>query len=329
MRNIYHKTIGFIFSDKIALRKAIQAFFLAVTLFIGIRFYFFLDALGRNDLAVTKPGGVEAFLPISALLGLKRFVMTGNYDWIHPAGLTLLMLFILISILFKRGFCGYICPIGLVSESVSYVGKNFKINKYVSYILLVLKFALLAFLINLFVVSMTLSSIEWFLNMPYNKVSDAKMMNFFTAPSSTTIYVLVALVILGLLFKNFWCRFLCPYGALMGVVSLISPFKVKRNVDSCIDCKKCTKVCPMDIQVHQKKTVHTPECIGCHDCIRVRANDECLTTTVVKDYRLLTLAVFSVFWIVVIGAMVLGFWESSVSNLEYRMLLERINQISH
>lgn len=329
MKNIYRKTIDFLISDKIAVRKAIQGFFLLATLYIGVRFYFYLDALGRGDLSVTKPGGVEAFLPISALLGLKRFVMTGNYDWVHPAGLTLLILFLVLSIVFKRGFCGYICPIGLVSETVSSVGKNIKIHKFIAISLLILKFILLGYMLNLFLVSMSLASIEWFLNMPYNKVSDAKMMHFFTDPSRTTLYVLGVVLILGILFKNFWCRFLCPYGALMGVVSIVSPFKIKRDIDACIDCKKCTKVCPVDIQVHKAKTIHSPECIGCHDCIRVRANDDCLKTAFVKDYRYITLAVFGIFWLTVIGAMVFGFWESSVSNLEYKTLFERINQVSH
>ncbi|WP_241653991.1 4Fe-4S binding protein [Geovibrio thiophilus] len=279
-------------------------------------------------MSAVKPGGVEAFLPISALMGLKRFVFSGNYDMIHPAGLTLLIVFLLISIIFKRGFCGYICPIGLISETIGSAGRNIKIHRFIAYPLSSLKYLLLGFFVYIILIQMSLPAIEGFLNAPYNKVSDAKMMRFFTEPSRTTLMVLAVLLILGLLFRNFWCRFLCPYGALMGLVSLVSPFKIKREKDACVNCMKCTNICPMDIQVHKAGTVHSPECIGCHDCVRVRANDECLKTYK-SDYRSLTLAVFAVFWISIAAATLTGFWRSEVSSGEYLFWLERLGQLSH
>jgi polyferredoxin len=191
-----------------------------------------------------------------------------------------------------------------------------------------LKYLLLAFFVNIILIKMPVPAIEGFLNAPYNKVSDAKMLTFFLDPSRTTLIVLGVLLILGVLFRNFWCRFLCPYGALMGAVSLISPFKIRRNKDTCVNCRKCTEACPMDIQVHNKNTVHSPECIGCHDCVRVRENDACLTVKY-ADYRYISAAVFFLFWIAVTAAIVFGLWESSVPAGEYRFWLERLNQLSH
>ncbi|MGE4497679.1 MAG: 4Fe-4S binding protein [Deferribacterales bacterium] len=315
-------------SDRTSVRRLIQYIFLASTIYVGIRFYLYLAALGAGDMSAVKPGGVEAFLPISALMGFKRLVLSGNYDMVHPAGLTLLIVFLLISIIFKRGFCGYICPIGLISETVGASGKNIKIHRFAAYPLFLLKYLLLGFFVYIILIQMSLPAIEGFLNAPYNKVSDAKMMNFFADPSRTTLIVLAVLMILGLLFRNFWCRFLCPYGALMGLVSLVSPFKIKRNSEACINCMKCTNICPMDIQVHKAGTIHSPECIGCHDCVRVRANDNCLKTCK-TDYRYLTLAVFLLFWAAVAAAVLTGFWKSEVSNEEYRFWLERLGQLSH
>jgi len=328
MKSIFREVTGFLKSDSIAVRRVIQYFFLLTTIYIGIRFFFFLGALRAGDTSAVKPGGVEAFLPISALMGLKRFVMSGNYDMVHPAGLTLLIVFLLISIVFKRGFCGYICPIGLISETVGSVGKNIKIHRFAAYPLFLLKYLLLGFFVYIILIQMSLPSIEGFLNAPYNKVSDAKMMDFFADPSRTTLIVIAVLMILGLLFRNFWCRFLCPYGALMGLISMISPFKIQRDKDACINCMKCTQVCPMDIQVHKAGTVHSPECIGCHDCVRVRANDKCLKTYK-TDYRYITLAVFIIFWASITAAILTGFWQSEVSSEEYRFWLERLGQLSH
>ncbi|WP_306591241.1 4Fe-4S binding protein [Geothrix sp. 21YS21S-4] len=321
-------SLSFLSSHRTQVRRAVQVFFLAVTAYVGASFHFFLSALGRGDASLTKPGGVEAFLPISALLGLKRLLLTGRYDLIHPAGLTLLLVFLAISLVFKRGFCGYICPVGLVSEVVGFAGKDLPLPQWAARTLSALKYVLLAFFLYSIVWMMPLEAIDGFLNAPFNKVSDAKLMDFFTAPSTVTLVVLAVLAVLGYLVRNFWCRFLCPYGALMGLASLLSPFKVQRDAEACIDCLKCTRACPAGIQVHQAGTIHSPECIGCHDCVRVRANDRCLKTGRV-DYRRLALALFCVFWAAVFLAMATGYWDSAVSSLEYRFWLERLRRLAH
>jgi len=51
-------------------------------------------------------------------------------------------------------------------------------------------------------------------------------------------------MLLSVAIKNFWCRFLCPYGALLGVLGWLSPLKITRNKDACIDCELCTRKCP-------------------------------------------------------------------------------------
>ncbi|MBD5701434.1 4Fe-4S binding protein, partial [Citrobacter freundii] len=67
--------------------------------------------------------------------------------------------------------------------------------------------------------------------------------------------------------RNAWCRYLCPYGALLGLFSLFSPFKIRRNADSCIDCGKCAKNCPSNIPVDRLIQVRTVECTGCMTCV--------------------------------------------------------------
>ena len=69
-----------------------------------------------------RPAAAEAFLPLSALLGLKRFLLTGQYDPIHPAGLTILLVALCTAILCRRGFCGYLCPVGWLSGLLARLG---------------------------------------------------------------------------------------------------------------------------------------------------------------------------------------------------------------
>ncbi len=77
---------------------------------------------------------------------------------------------------------------------------------------------------------------------------------------------MIVLLIASLFIRHARCRYLCPYGALMGVVSLLSPFKIRRNAESCIDCGKCAKVAHHG-SVDKLIQVRTVECTGCMTCV--------------------------------------------------------------
>ncbi|MEJ2246406.1 MAG: 4Fe-4S binding protein [Acidobacteriota bacterium] len=99
------------------LRTTVQACFTLFCIFVGYRFYcFYLWTLDRSETFVSRPPSVEGFLPISALLGLKRLALTGQWDPVHPAGLTIFIAALAIAFLFRKGFCGWICPVGFVSN---------------------------------------------------------------------------------------------------------------------------------------------------------------------------------------------------------------------
>ncbi|OBQ56194.1 4Fe-4S binding protein [Halodesulfovibrio spirochaetisodalis] len=264
------------------IRRVVQCFFLFFCLFIGYRlFQHFLWATGQSSVFIPKPPSVEAFLPISALMAAKRFILTQKWDMIHPAGLTLFFAFIWMSLLFRKGFCGYICPVGFVSNLVEQFGRKLKLQKELPVkmerILSIPKYLLLAGFGYFILIKMSTRQIESFLTIPYNYVADSKMLAFFTAPSITTLLVLAVLTILSLFIRNFWCRFLCPYGALLGLCSAFSPTAITRDATSCISCGKCRKICPSAIHVDERISVHSPECIGCTECVGVCPVKGCLT----------------------------------------------------
>ena len=88
-----------------------------------------------------------------------------------------------------------------------------------------------------------------FLDSPYNRVADVKMLYFFERISPFGLKAVLALVGLSIVIPYSWCRYLCPYGALLGALSLLSPLKVTRHAPSCIDCNLCTKACPSHLPV--------------------------------------------------------------------------------
>lgn len=263
------------------LHRAVQYAFLAFYLYVGLRFYAYTQwAMGASSDFVPKPASVEAFLPISSLLAAKRLLLTGEYDFVHPAGLTILLLAVVSSLLFRKGFCGYLCPVGTLSMLLDRLGKRLGLSRrmpgWLSLLLSLPKYLLLLFFANLLLINMDLASIEGFLRTPYNMVADTKMLLFFLNPTPTLLVIMGVLLLGGMLFPAFWCRGFCPYGALLGLFSLFSPLAVRRKADRCTGCRRCSRACPSRIPVHEKSRVSNPECLGCTECMGACPEQGCL-----------------------------------------------------
>ncbi|MCL7487521.1 MAG: 4Fe-4S binding protein [Desulfobulbaceae bacterium] len=304
------------------LRRTVQGGFALFCLYAGYRFYlFYLWASGQSDIYVPRPPSVEAFLPISALVNLKRLVLTGGFDDIHPAGLTIFMAALVMGLALRKGFCGWICPVGFASNLAESVGRKLKLLQkppaWLDYPLLSLKYLLLFFFSYLILFQMDLAAMEAFNRSTYNLVVDAKMMFFFLAPSTLSLWILIFLVVISFFLRNFWCRYLCPYGGLLGLLALCSPLKIRRKEENCIDCKKCDRICPGAIQVSGKKSVSSPECIGCGECVSICPAKDCLSLTAPgpRKFPLVTLpaAVLTVFFLFYAWAILTGHWHNDIS----------------
>jgi polyferredoxin len=259
------------------LRWAVQGVFALFLIVAGAEFYgFYQQVLAGGPLTAHRPPLVEGFLPISALLGLKRLVLTGHWDEVHPAGLAILLAAIASSFVARKAFCAWVCPIGTLSRGLEWLGsvtlwrrlrREALVPNWLDRILCLLKYPVMGFFVWTVLLQMSLPSIEAFIHSPYNYSADAKMMLFFVDMSGTAAAVVLVLVLLSVVFKNAWCRWLCPYGALLGFASWLSPQRVVRDPASCIDCRACTRACPAEIRVHARATVLSPECTGCMSCV--------------------------------------------------------------
>lgn len=254
-------------------RKVVQITLLAINIYIGITFDYWVRyyETGGATLYLPRPGGIEGWLPIAGLMNLKYTIETGGLPPIHAAAMFLLVSFIIISLLLKKSFCSWLCPIGTISEYIGKIGQKlfrFQINvpKWLDIPLRGLKYLLLAFFLYISL-SMPAQMIQYFMMSPYGIIIDVKMLDFFRHISSASLITVSVLVVISLFIRNAWCRYLCPYGALLGIFSLFSPVKIRRNVESCIDCGKCAKNCPSRIPVDQLINVRTVECTGCMTCV--------------------------------------------------------------
>lgn len=329
-----------IFGLKISqLRFLCQSLFAIFITYVGWQFYsFYLWAIAPADNAfVPRPAAVEAFLPIGALVSLKRLILGAEFDTIHPAGLTIFIAAILISLFLRKGFCGWICPIGFSSNLAERFGKKtgimVSLPNWIDLPLLTIKYLLLGFFSYLILWQMDLKELTDFHHSPYNLISDAKMLHFFLQPSVLAGSIMLGIILLSFVIRNFWCRHLCPYGALLGIAALLSPLQVRRDPESCTSCKKCEKICPATIHITRRKTVRTCECIGCLECIQACPVDDCLTLASPCKPKikplLLPAIVLGLFFLCYLVARLTGHWNSEIPIEVFQRYYQMIGDIGH
>lgn len=315
------------------LRIAIQLSFLFFILYLGVRLFRFVAHFysGGQQPFVPRPDGVEGFLPISALLSLRDWLLSGSINPVHPAALVIFLTVVAVSLLLKRSFCSWICPVGTLSElfwkgGFRVLRRNVRPPRWLDLALRGVKYLLLLFFIYTIFIAMPAGAVSSFIYSDYNKIADVRLLQFFLNLSGIPLAVIAALLIVSLPVRNPFCRFLCPYGALLGLVSVLSPAKVTRNRDACVSCGVCNQVCPSYIRVMEKERVMSEECIGCWRCISHCRADGALQMKLTGRRIVVGGIVFAVlvigfFWGGTVVGKATGHWKTAVSYEEYRQLL--------
>lgn len=320
-------------------RGLFQIVFLLLNLVIGAQFYLFVRyyETGGKTLAVSRPPGVEGWLPIASLMQLKAFVLTREIPAIHPAGLFLLLAFFAMSLVFRKAFCSWLCPVGTLSEGLWLLGRRLlkrdtTLPRLADIPLRSLKYILMGLFLYA-VVSIPVEGIRSFLESPYGLIVDVKMLNFFRFLGLTGILVLATIVGLSLLVKNFWCRYLCPYGALLGLVAKVSPSRIVRVPAACIECGKCTRACPSLLPVDKLIQVTSTECTGCYECVTVcpaqGALDMRFGRKRILSAQLVAMGLTAIFLGFVATAMLTGHWRTHLAPETYYELIPRAQEFSH
>ena len=322
-----------------AIRRGVQLAFLGLNVWIAVEFWLFVryyETAGRGVFAA-RPSGVEGWLPIASLMNLKVLLYTGEYPTLHPAGMFLLLAFLTASWVFRKSFCGWLCPVGTISEYLwrlgrQTFGRTFRLPRKLDIGLRSLKYILLALFLYA-VVWMSVPAIRAFLEGPYGVVADVKMMNFFRTLGLTGGIVLAVLVVGSVFVQNLWCRYLCPYGALMGLAALASPLRIRRVENLCIDCGKCAKACPSALPVDKLITIQSAECIGCMECVTECPAAGALFMSAPRKRRVpawaIAAGVAAIFFGVVGYAQWTGHWRTDLPSRVYFELVPRANEFTH
>ncbi len=332
------------------IRHLAQIVFVALNGWLGLQFYVWVRYYehGSQGLYLPRPAGVEGWLPIAGLMNTKYLFTTGHVPLVHPAAMFLFMAFAFMSLLLKKAFCSWLCPVGTLSEYLGLLGRrvfgrNLRLPRWIDIPLRGLKYPLLGFF-AFFIATMSADALAEFMQTPYGLLADVKMLNFFRDIGLTAGIVIGVLMLGSMLVQHFWCRYLCPYGALMGLVSLLSPVKIRRDADACIDCARCAKACPAGLAVDKLVQIHSVECTACMACIASCPAENALqfslaphkAATVRTRWARRTLGPLAVAGILVY--LFLGFvlyaratshWQTNLPRSVYMHLVPRANQLTH
>ena len=324
-------------------RRTFQGVFLLLNLWLGTKFYFWVRQFETGNLqaSLQRPAGIEGWLPIAGLMNLRYWFLSGQIPQLHPAAMFLLLTFLATAFLFRKAFCSWFCPIGTLCEYLWRAGKklfgrNLLLPRWIDLPLRGLKYFLLGFFVWA-ISTMSIVGIRDFMMSPYGLIADVKMLNFFRHIGDTGLIVLGVFILASVFIQNFWCRFLCPYGALLGLTSWLSPARIRRNVRTCIDCAKCAKACPSALPVDKLVQIHSVECTGCLECVAVCPAQDALAMSLPRMLGdrpslpawAMAAGIAFLFLGVAGFAKATGHWKSPIPNAVYERLVPNADQAGH
>ena len=239
-------------------------------------FFFVLIALIAISHTLAESGAGIPMLSSASLHGVCPFggvetlytVVTSGVlvRKIHDSALVLAGIVLLLSILFGPVFCGWICPLGTVQEWVGKIGKKWFRRRYNHFIPTridnVLRYARYGILAWVLYVTATSGTLVFEAYDPY-----FALFNFWsTEVAWSALAILGVTLALSVFVERPWCKYACPYGAVLGITNLFRVFSIKRSESTCKTDGACSILCPMNIPVDTKRVVRDHQCISCLEC---------------------------------------------------------------
>jgi polyferredoxin len=111
---------------------------------------------------------------------------------------------------------------------------------------------------------------------PLYDICPARALFSFQLTTPLLVSVLLIFIVTSMLVKRFWCKYLCPLGALLVVFNKISPLRVVIDRDRCTHCSRCEAECPVDIP-GIPENIRSAECIRCLECLETCAVPDAVT----------------------------------------------------
>ena len=227
-----------------------------------------------DDLANKEFIPAETFLMIDPLVSLSTAVAARSWVWSLVSAAVILIACVLI----PRGFCGYLCPLGttidLFDWAIAGRVKRFRAPDegwwvHIKYYLLAgtMLCAVCGVLVSGFfsaIPVITRGMLFLFEPLQIGSMRGWHLIPAMNAGHVVSLVMFVAVLSLGFLRPRFWCRYVCPSGAVFSLGNLFRA--TERKVEStCINCNKCIEICPFDA-IKPDFTTRTTDCTMCESC---------------------------------------------------------------
>jgi uncharacterized protein with FMN-binding domain len=215
---------------------------------------------------------IQAFAGIRGIFeSIINFELSDNLTYNLPY----LIAVIPTTMILGRFFCGWMCAFGsfldfVNSISKKFIKKKYKIGEKTDLFLKSLKYLIL----------ITLAAFAWTMSFDvFNKISPwdsfGMIFSFDSLPDFSNIInllpaatiIFVAIIILSAFYERFFCKYLCPLGAIFSITSLFRVGRIVKPIENCKGCTLCTKNCPVNIPLYKMDEVKSGECINCMKCV--------------------------------------------------------------
>lgn len=243
-------------------RRPVQ---LAVVLLITVL------AIRHQTESASGAPSVDALCPFGAVETLWTWVATGSFiSKIHPSNIALGVGLLAAVLIAGNAFCGWICPFGAIQDALHWLKRKLHVPTVhvaprVDRVLRYGRFVVLAVVI---VASATTLKL-WFAD--YDPYVTLFGLLWYFEPDLAAMWpalaILGAVLAASMLVERAFCRYLCPLGGALSVLSHFSVLRIRRVASSCTDCNLCNKPCPVGIDVAKANPTVSADCIGCLECV--------------------------------------------------------------
>lgn len=236
-------------------RRLFQIAVLVAVVVVGIR-----HAMGISRITV------ETFCPFGGLEGMLSLVSNRQFTCATgERNLVLFLALVLLTLVSRRVFCSWICPVGTLSEGIFRLrnrrGTLPVIRGRWDSWLRWLRIPVLAAILYL-----TFKTGE----LIFRSVDPYYVL--FSVHGHDVMwwsYIVIGVIVLGIvIIPMAWCRYLCPLGGALWPLSRFGAIRLRRT-DACIHCGKCDAACPWGIDISHADAIVSGECTLCLECTRV------------------------------------------------------------
>lgn len=268
-------------------RHVVQAAFVLFILYATVLHI----VVGENGPVVTA--SPEAYCPFGGFETLYKYITSGG-KFVSHAHLSNLMLFLgvlLVTVVARGAFCGWICPFGTLQEwlygfsawlqkRVPVLGKAVRalkarvnpkptlvvgqparrtVAQRLDHWLRYFKYVFLGWIIW--------GTVAYGV-MVFREVDPwAALLTITELEAYGGLLVLIIVAVAALFVERPWCRYACPLGAIIGVVGKISPLRIQREGAACSGCALCDRKCPVGIAVASATDITDANCNMCLRCV--------------------------------------------------------------